>query len=225
MFAWLPENISTYGGDIDAIFKLIYYVVGVWFVATQAFLVYCLIRYRRRGENQRAKYAPGNTISQAAWVLIPCALVMVLDLWIDFRGADVWAKVKLSNPTPDLVVRVVGRQFNWIVIYPGPDGKFGTADDRKIDNDLHVPVNKVVRVILTGEDVIHSFYLPHLRLKQDIVPGREIPAWFEATKTGKFEIPCAELCGFGHSGMKGYLYVHSEADFKTWTQKQWSSVK
>ncbi len=224
MLAWLPENVSTYGGDIDDIFKLIYYIVGVWFVATQVFLVYCLIRYRRRSGNERSQYLPGNTAKQAAWILIPCAVVLALDLWIDFRGADVWAKVKLSSPTPDLIVRVTGKQFNWIMTYPGPDGKFGTADDKKIDNDLHVPVNKVVRVLLTGEDVIHSFYLPHLRLKQDVVPGREIPAWFEATKTGKYEIPCAELCGFGHSGMKGYLYVHSEADFKAWTKKLWPSA-
>ena len=86
---------------------------------------------------------------------------------------------------------------------------------------MHVPVNKVVRLILTGEDVIHSLFVPELRLKQDVVPGREIPAWFEATEPGKYEIPCAELCGAGHTGTKGFLYVHSEAEYKSWVAKNW----
>jgi len=220
MLSWLPENVSTFGGDLDSIFRLIYYIVGVWFVATQAFLIFCLIRYRRR-EGRRSSHFSGHTLSQAAWILIPCAVVLVLDLWIDYRSHDVWAKVKLTAPKADVVVQITAKQFNWIVTYPGPDGKLGTKDDKKVDNDLHVPVNKVVHVVLRGEDVIHSFYLPHLRLKQDVVPGRNIRAWFQATRPGKFEMPCAELCGFGHSGMKGWLYVHGEADYKEWVQKQW----
>jgi cytochrome c oxidase subunit 2 len=86
----------------------------------------------------------------------------------------------------------------------------------KFDNDLHVPVNKVVRVHLTARDVIHSFYLPNLRLRQDAVPGRTILVWFEATKPGKYELPCSQLCGFGHSGMKGWLYVHAPEEYQKW---------
>lgn len=86
----------------------------------------------------------------------------------------------------------------------------------KTDNELHVPVSKPIHVVLTSKDVIHSFFLPHFRLKQDAMPGREIPLWFEATKTGEFEIPCAELCGFGHSGMKGMLFVHSDEEYRKW---------
>ncbi len=220
MLSWLPENVSTFGGEIDSIFALIYYVVGVWFIATQAFLVYCLIRFRRR-EGQTSDYHPGTTARQMAWILIPCAVVLVLDLWIDFRGADVWAKVKLSRPTPHVVVRLTATQFNWRFTYPGPDGRFGTKDDKNFQNDLYVPVNKVVRVILTGKDVLHSFFVPEFRLKQDVVPGREIPVWFEATRPGNYEIPCAELCGTGHTGMKGWVKVLSEADYRKWAEKNW----
>ena len=220
MFAWLPENVSTFGGDIDSIFRFIYYIVGFWFLATQGFLIYCLIRFRRR-PGRRPPYLHGNNLSQAAWILLPLVIVLVLDLWIDFRSADVWAKVKVGGPRPDVVIEVTGKQFNWIMTYPGPDGRFGTADDKKVENELHVPVNKVVQVVLKGEDVIHSFFLPNLRLKQDVVPGRAIRAWFQATKSGKYEIPCAELCGFGHSGMKGWLHVHEEVQYKEWARKMW----
>jgi cytochrome c oxidase subunit 2 len=115
-------------------------------------------------------------------------------------------------------VRVTAKQFNWVMAYAGADGKLGTEDDVTFDNDLHVPVNKVVRVQLMSADVIHSFFLPNLRVKQDALPGRNILVWFEATKPGKYELPCAELCGFGHSGMKGWLYVHSPEEYAKWAQ-------
>ena len=118
-----------------------------------------------------------------------------------------------------------GKQFNWEFTYPGPDGKLGTPDDLKLDNELHIPVGKVVHVNLTAKDVIHSFFLPHFRLKQDAVPGREIPVWFEATKPGEYEIPCAELCGFGHSGMNGKLYAHTPEEYEKWVRERWSSEK
>jgi cytochrome c oxidase subunit 2 len=126
-------------------------------------------------------------------------------------------------PPSDVHVQVTAKQFNWEILYPGPDGKIGTADDLQMDNELHVPVGKVVRVTLKAKDVIHSFFLPNLRLKQDAVPGREIQAWFEATKPGRYEIPCAELCGFGHSGMLGHLTVHTADDYDKWVKEQWPS--
>ena len=217
---WLPRNVSSFGGDVDSIFALIFYVVGIWFVATQVYMLICLVRFHR-SQNQRSDYIPGKTFSQLAWVLVPCALVLILDLWIDFRGADVWAKIKIERPEPDLKVHLNARQFNWTFTHPGPDGKLGTRDDKKFDNDLHVPVDKVVRVTMTAKDVIHSLFIPEMRLKQDIVPGREIPAWFKATQTGRFEIPCAELCGVGHTGMKGFLFVHSSQSYKKWLKENW----
>ena len=105
-----------------------------------------------------------------------------------------------------MYVRAVAKQFQWDFQYPGPDGQFDTADDKVILHELHVPADKVVVVLLRGKDVIHSFFIPVFRLKQDALPGREIRAWFQATKTGKWEIPCAELCGPGHSGMKGIVH-------------------
>ena len=222
MSSWLPESVSTYGGDIDAIFYLIYYVTGAWFVLTLGVTILFLIRYRRR-EGRRATYVHGNTLAQSAWILVPGLIVLLMDFWIDFRSAEVWAKVMGRMPSSDLRVQVTAKQFNWEMVYPGPDGQFGTADDLMLDNELHVPVNKVVRVTLKSKDVIHSFFLPHLRLKQDAVPGREIEAWFEATKAGRYEIPCAELCGFGHSGMKGWLTVHPPDEYQKWVKQRWPS--
>jgi cytochrome c oxidase subunit 2 len=215
MSSWFPENVSTFGGDVDGIFWLIFYITTVWFFITEGLIVYFIFRYRRR-PGRKAVYAAGDTWSQLAWVLAPLAIVVVLDLIIDIRGADVWAKVKLQRPASDIVVRAVGKQFNWEFVYPGADGKFDTDDDLKTDNELHVPVSKPIHILLTSKDVIHSFFLPHFRLKQDAMPGREIPVWFEATKMGNFEIPCAELCGFGHSGMKGMLFVHSDEEYLKW---------
>ena len=218
---WFPENVSTFGGEIDSLFYLILYITGAWFVLTEGLIVFFLIRYRRK-PGSKAAYLPGETLRQASWILVPCVAVLILDLWMDFRGAAVWAKIKGQVPPSDLVVQVTGKQFNWEILYPGPDGKFGTEDDLQIDNELHVPVDKVVRVVLKSKDVIHSFFLPNLRLKQDAVPGREIQAWFEATKAGQFEIPCAELCGFGHSGMNGWLFVHTAEEYQKWVGERWA---
>jgi len=220
MSNWFPENVSTFGGDVDSIFWLIFYITTVWFFITEGLIVYFAFRYRRK-PGGKAAYVLGDTTVQLAWILVPLAIVVVLDLVIDIRGAEVWAKIKGQPPPADVTVRAMGKQFNWGFTYPGPDGKFGTEDDLQIDNDLHVPVGKVVHVILTSKDVIHSFFLPHARLKQDVVPGREIPAWFQISKPGEYEIPCAELCGFGHSGMNGKLYAHSAEDYEKWHKERW----
>ena len=222
MFRWLPEMVSTYGGEIDSMMYLIYYIVGAWFLLTYGAMILFLILYRRR-DGRRATYIEGNRWREAAWILVPGLIVLLLDLWMDFRGGEVWAKVKGHVPPSDLRIQVTAKQFNWEILYPGPDGQFGTGDDLQLDNELHVPVNKVVRVTLKSKDVIHSFFLPHLRLKQDAVPGRAIEAWFEATKPGRYDLPCAELCGFGHSGMNGSLIVHPSDEYEKWVKGQWPS--
>jgi cytochrome c oxidase subunit 2 len=219
MQKWFPENVSTFGADVDGIFWLIFYITTVWFFITEGLIIYFVFRYRRK-PGRKSVYTAGDTWSQLAWILAPLAIVVVLDLIIDIRGADVWAKVKLQRPATDFVVHATGKQFNWEFLYPGADGKFGTEDDLLTDNELHVPVGKPIHIILKSKDVIHSFFLPHFRLKQDAMPGREIPLWFEATKTGSFEIPCAELCGFGHSGMKGLLVVHTPDEFQKWLKEK-----
>jgi cytochrome c oxidase subunit 2 len=217
---WLPENVSTYGGEIDGIISLIYYVTLAWFFLTLGIFGLFLVLYRRR-DGRRAAYVTGHRLKEAGWVLVPVLVVLALDLWIDLRGAPVWAKVRGQAPPTAMTIQVTAKQFNWEIVYAGPDGVFGTADDLRRENELHVPVKTVVRVVLRSKDVIHSFFLPNLRLKQDAVPGRAIEAWFEATKPGKYELPCAELCGFGHSGMKGWLYVLSPEEYQKWAKEQW----
>jgi cytochrome c oxidase subunit II len=211
MLRWLPEDVSTFGHEIDSLFYLIYYITAVTFILVTVLMVLFLIMYRQR-EGRRASYTHGNTTLEIVWTIVPAVILIVLS----FMSVSTWAKVKRHAPESDFELQVAAKQFNWEIVYPGADRQFGTPDDVKFDNDLHVPVNKVVRVYLTSRDVIHSFFLPNLRLKQDAVPGRDILVWFEATKPGKYELPCAELCGFGHSGMKGWLHVHTPEEYAQW---------
>jgi cytochrome c oxidase subunit II len=216
----LPGNVSTFGGDIDHVFWLIFWIVGVWFVLAEGALFYALVRYRRK-PGARAQFLRGDTWRQAAWVLLPALVVLCLDLGIDHAGAQAWERVKLDLPDGATEVHVTAKQFNWIFTYPGPDGKFGTADDVAVENDLHVPAGQVVRFVLNSQDVIHSFFVPNLRLKQDVVPGRTIRGWFEATAPGTYEIACSELCGFGHYTMHGNVIVQSAKDYRAWVADTW----
>ncbi|MFQ5665698.1 MAG: cytochrome c oxidase subunit II [Candidatus Binatia bacterium] len=216
MLSWLPEDASTFGPQIDRLFYLIYYITGATFVLVTVLLVAFLVMYRHR-DGRRATYTHGNSTLEIIWTVVP-ALILVM---LAFMSEEQWSRIKKHAPPADVQVRVTAKQFNWEVLYPGPDGKFDTADDYEVDNDLHVPVNKVVWVLLHSKDVIHSFFVPVLRLKQDALPGREIRVWFEATKPGQYEIPCAELCGFGHSGMKGLLTVQDAADYEAWRKQRW----
>ncbi len=216
MMSWLPENVSTFGVEIDRLFYFIYYLTGVTFVGVQVTLLVFLFRYRAKDDGRRATYTHGNTTLEIIWTAIPSVILAGLAL----AGSTTWANIKSRQPPTNFVLEITAKQFNWEVRYPGLDGTLGTDDDYVVDNDFHVPVNTVVRVRLKSKDVIHSFFVPQFRLKQDAVPGREIPVWFEATKVGKYEVPCAELCGFGHSGMKGWLYVDSPEDYAIWAAEK-----
>lgn len=213
MLSWLPENVSSFGGEIDRLFYLIYYVTAATFFAVQIALLVFLLLYRDR-PGRRATYSHGNTTLEIVWTAIPAILLVVLAL----LSRSTWAEVKSFQPPTDFAIEITAKQFNWEIAYPGPDAKLGTPDDVRMDNDFHVPVNKVVRIDLKATDVIHSFFVPSFRLKQDAVPGRSIPVWFKATKAGKYEVPCAELCGFGHSGMKGWVYVDTPEDYAAWAR-------
>jgi cytochrome c oxidase subunit 2 len=208
---WLPENASTYGRDIDWLFQLIYWITGITFILVTVTMIAFLVMYRDR-PGRRARYTHGSTPLEIAWTVVPALILVVLT----FLSAPAWSRIKMNMPPSDFAIEVTAKQFNWQVVYPGGDGKFGTADDKQFLDEIHVPVNKVVHVNLKSIDVIHSFFVPQFRMKQDAVPGHSIMQWFEATKPGKYELPCAELCGFGHSGMKGWVYVHTEADYKKW---------
>jgi cytochrome c oxidase subunit 2 len=218
MLRHLPEEVSTFAREIDTVFYVIYYITGFVFLLVTALLMLFLIRYRYK-PGQRAVYSHGNTTLELVWTAIPAAVFIILFL----ISQSTWARVKYRETMPrgDVEVRVTAKQFNWDFLYPGPDGKFDTEDDKTMPGELHIPVHKVVRITLQAEDVIHSFFVPVFRLKQDAVPGHTIPVWFQASKTGRFEIPCAELCGPGHSGMKAWLTVHTDDEYQQWVQEQW----
>jgi cytochrome c oxidase subunit 2 len=208
---WLPNNISTFGSRIDFLFTLIFWITLVTWILVMGAMVSFMFLYRAK-PGEKASYIEGNPRLEIVWTTVTTVILIALAL----MSRSTWADIKEAGPPGDVFYGVQAKQFNWEITYPGKDGKLGTADDVTVENDLHVPVNKVVRIALTSKDVIHSFFVPVMRLKQDAVPGREIPVWFEATEVGQYEIPCAELCGFGHSGMKGTLYVMSQADYDKW---------
>ena len=218
MMSWLPENVGSYGQEIDWLFHLIYYITAVTFVLVAVAMVAFLIKYRHR-DGRRATYTHGNATLEIVWTIVPALILVVLT----FLSVPTWGRIEQRLPPSDTHIRITAKQFNWEVTYPGPDGKFDTDDDKTLDNEVHVPVGKAVILHLTSKDVIHSVFLPNLRFKQDAVPGREIVKWIQANKPGKYEIPCAELCGFGHSGMKGYLFVHTPEEFEQWQKQTWAS--
>ena len=216
MMQWLPEDVSPYGGSIDSLFFFIYYITAAAFILVTALMIIFLYQYRR-DDSRRAVYTHGHSGLELVWTIIPALVFIGLGL----ASKATWEKIKIEVPETDVEIRITGKQFNWEVLYPGPDGEFETADDYQVDNDMHVPVRTPVRVFLGSKDVIHSLFMPNLRFKQDMLPGRQIEAWFQADKPGAYEAPCAELCGFGHSGMKGMLYVDTPEDYAAWYDKRW----
>src|SRR5271166_2267166 len=220
ILGWLPQDVSTFGPSIDALLKLIIYVVCTAFVLTEGILFAFIILYRRR-DGGRATFVRGEAPRQLAWVLVPVVIVAFPDVAIDIRAKPIWQVVKEQSPVPALTVKLDALQFGWQFTYPGPDRKFGTQDDLIQTSTLTVPEGQVVRLLIGSLDVIHSFCVPQLRLRQDAVPGRVIPAWFEATQTGKYEIGCSQLCGNSHFAMKGILRVLSARDYQQWIEEHW----
>lgn len=233
---WLPEDVSVHGAGVDELITILHYFMAVLFVGWGIFLVYCLIRFRQRA-GRAASYELPRT-KTPKWLEVGVAAFEAVLLL--FFSMPVWAHVKNDVPSEQeaLVVRVVAQQFAWNFHYPGADGVFGqtradlfseenplgldrqgdlrAADDIVAINNLHVPVNKPVRLQLSSKDVIHCLSIPALRVKQDIVPGMSIPTWFEARRTGEYEIACAQLCGLGHFRMKGRIFIEESAQFDKW---------
>ena len=164
MLSYLPEDVSTYGQYIDGLFYLIYILTGVTFFLVEGLLIYFLIRYRHR-PGRRAIYSHGNTTLEIIWTIVPAIILVVLGI----LSNQWWTVIRGPVPDTDFHVGVMGKQFNWEIHYPGPDGKLNTTDDIQFDNDLHIPVDTIIHVTLTAKDVIHSFFLPNLRVKQDAV--------------------------------------------------------
>ena len=240
---WLPPNVSTFGKDIDALFYLVLVVTLIGFVLTEVALAVFLIRYRGR-EGRKASYVHGHHGLEVFWTVGAGVLWAGLAL----IQVGTWQNMKQNFPAEDkaVVVEVTARQFEWHVRYPGADRVFGKVDSEKISptnglgidatdpagkddiiapvNTLHVPVNRDILIFLRSRDrefkeVIHSFFVPQLRLKQDAVPGMTIRVWFNATQPGTYEIACAELCGLGHYRMRALLSVEAQDQFEAWLQK------
>ena len=215
-WSWgLPEGFSTVSGDIDAIYYVILWITGVIFVITEVLLVYFIVRYRHK-EGRKAAFDHGSTKVEIAWTMIPLVIVIGIGL----VSAGVWHRVKRDVPPGGLELIVTARQFEWDVTYPGPDGELGTGDDFSTLNALHAPEDRPVVVTLRAEDVLHSFFIPEFRIKQDAVPGRDITVWFEAVQPGEYTLGCAELCGIGHTTMNGTIMVYTAADYEAWAATQ-----
>ena len=214
---WLPDAGSTFAGPIDTLFLAILIITGIALVLVEVGLVTFVIRYRGR-PGRKALYTHGSTRAEVIWTAIPAVTMVALGL----VSNHYWVLIKDRKSVPPNAYRlgVHAKQFEWQVTYPGADEKLGTSDDFTVRNQLHVIVNQPTAVELTSEDVIHSFFVPEWRLKQDAVPGMHIIAWFEATKTGEYELGCAELCGMGHYRMRARVFVHTPAEFTAWMQQQ-----
>jgi cytochrome c oxidase subunit 2 len=208
----MPDGASTYAGDIDQLYYLILIITGIAFVIVEAALIWFAIRYRAR-PGRRAHYTHGNMKAEVIWTAVPTVVVVMIGV----LSARVWGQIHRDGPPPDAIhVGVMAKQFEWNTTYAGPDGQLGSADDFATRNELHVPANRPVAVTLEAEDVIHSFFIPAFRVKQDAVPGMTIHIWFEATTPGTYELGCAELCGLGHYRMRGLVTVHAQAEYDRW---------
>lgn len=229
---WFPESISEIGTTIDAQFSRTLVVVGIAFVLSQVALGYVVFRFGRRG-NERAEYIHGSGKLEAIWTVATGVVFIVLAVMAQF----IWAQVHLQEAGPNAVkVEVVAQQFQFNFHYPGADGVFGRTEPKFINDSslnyvgldptdvsgkddvqtttLVVPVGNPVDLTLRSKDVIHSLFVPALRFKQDTVPGLSIKMHFTANKPGKYEIPCAELCGQLHYNMRSFMLVLPKSDYQ-----------
>jgi cytochrome c oxidase subunit 2 len=215
---WLLPNPSTLTRQVDHLTLLILVITGVVFVITHLALIWAMFRYAAR-PGGRAIYSHGNARVELIWTLIPGAILLFLAVY----QTGAWASLKFRSGEPDVPItaEVTGRQFQWLMRYPGPDGRLGTDDDLHTVNDLRIVKGEPALIRLRSNDVIHSFFLPQLRIKQDAVPGLTIPVWFDSDRATDPERPielvCAELCGWGHSRMRATVTVYATRDeFNAW---------
>jgi cytochrome c oxidase subunit 2 len=213
----LPSSASTFAGDIDFLYYVILTITGIAFVVVEGGLIWFIIKYRSR-PGRKALYTHGSTKAEIIWTAVPAVTVVIIGL----MSGGVWNTVKGRNSVPADAIPygIHVQQFEWNFTYRGPDGQLGTGDDFVVRNQLHIPVDQPVVMRMTAEDVIHSFFVPAFRVKQDAVPGMSINVWFQATEEGEYEIACAELCGLGHYRMRAMVTVHSASDYQQWLADQ-----
>ena len=219
MIELLVPEASTYARDIDWLFTSIFLTVGFWFLLAQAVFFWLLFRFRRR-DGVPAQYITGEEKAEKKWISIPHALVIVCDVFLIAATVMVWRNVKQVLPPADETVRIIGQQWAWTFVHPGPDKQFGTDDDVTEVDELHVKSGAVYHFELTSKDVLHSFSVPVFRLKQDAVPGRIITGWFQPTTVGQYDIQCAEICGIGHALMPARLYIETATAHAEWLRNR-----
>jgi cytochrome c oxidase subunit 2 len=239
-YGWgLPIDVSTHGASIDRLIYVVHGLMFVLFVGWAAFLVIAIVRFRAR--KGHSADAGGHHFRLPTYLEIGVAVFEVVLLFV--FSVPFMFRMKREFPSREAAVsvRVVAEQFAWNVHYPGRDGVWGRSDLKLVSatnplgldpddprgrddittiNQLHVPVGKPVIVELSSKDVIHSFGIPVMRVKQDVIPGQQIPVWFEATRTGSFEIACAQLCGLGHYRMRGFFVVKTPEEFDAWLAEE-----
>jgi cytochrome c oxidase subunit 2 len=227
---WFPEAISEHAPALDRQFMITIVVVGISFTAAQVALGWAVWKFRDTGKpGDRAVYSHGSNRLEVLWTVITAFVFIALAV----MGQSVWAQLRLHDAPPgSYTVEAVAQQFQWNFHYAGADNKFGRTDPSLIDDGtlnfigldsqdpaatddsvtsaLAIPVNRPVELRLRSKDVIHNFWVPQLRFKQDLVPGMEIKVHFTANRVGKYELACAELCGQLHFKMKSYMLVLPE---------------
>ncbi|MCG8591040.1 MAG: cytochrome C oxidase subunit II [Proteobacteria bacterium] len=206
---------STYAADIDFVIDLVGWLVGVWFALTIGVFFYLIFRYRKK-DGVKAEYITGEVKSQKRFITIPHLLVLVCDVFIIYYAVVVWYDVKQNLPPAQETIRVIGQQWAWTFVHPGPDGAIDTADDIALVDELHVKVDTLYHFKLESTDVLHSFSVPVFRLKQDVIPGRVITGWFQPTKTGTHDIQCTEICGIGHGIMGARIVIETPEQHTAW---------
>lgn len=208
---------SSYAKDIDFVFNLIFWIAAFWLLLAEFVFFYLIFRFRKK-PGVPGQYVTGELASEKRWITVPHFAVLLFDVVILFFAVKVWYEVKQNLPVaPDQqVVRVIGQQWAWTFVHPGPDGKLDTPDDITKVNELHVQVDKLHHFQLESKDVIHSFSVPVFRLKQDVIPGRVITGWFTPTMTGTYDIQCTEICGIGHALMPARIQIETSDQHAAW---------
>jgi cytochrome c oxidase subunit 2 len=227
---WFPKDVSVHGRVIDQLFMFILWLTGIIFVATEGALFYFAWKYDARSNAEPVKFSHGSHTLEVVWTILPAVTLLFLAIY----QMNAWADAKMRRPdlgtlpggTPIVTAEITGRQFNWDVRYPGKDRTLHTPDDIiRVDGDIHFPAGEEVLLSIKSADVLHSFFLPTLRMKQDVVPGMQQYMWFKSRETGSFDIVCAELCGWGHYKMKGRATFQSRGEFDAWLKEKYDEQK
>ncbi len=219
MLEWMIDSASTFSQDVDFLIQLIGVLGAFWLLVSEGIFFWLIFKFRRKN-SPKAQYITGEKKEEMKWIHLPHNLVLLCDLAVIVFAVKVWYTVKQDLPPAEETVRIIGQQWAWEFVHPGKDKKLGTKDDVRTIDELHIKKGVVYHFKLESLDVMHDFSVPVFRLKQDAIPGREITGWFEATKTGTYDIQCAEMCGIGHGIMKARIVIETPEEHNKWLDGQ-----